>query len=42
VLTELPAPPTAGGSTYIMGWMSDDPPRFPEIESGNSTAGGLL
>jgi hypothetical protein len=42
VLTELPAPPAAGGSTCMMGWMSDDPPRFPEIESGNSTAGGLL
>ena len=42
VLSELPAPPSAGGATYIMGWMSDDPPRFPEIESGSSTAGGLL
>ena len=42
VLDELPAPPAAGGATYIMGWMSDDPPRFPKIESGSSTAGGLL
>jgi hypothetical protein len=42
VIAELPAPPSAGGGSYVMGWMSDDPPRFPEIEFGNATAGGLL
>ena len=32
VLDELPEPPSAGGATYVMGWMSDDPPRLPRLE----------
>ena len=31
VLDELPEPPSAGGATYIMGWMSDEPPRLPRL-----------
>jgi hypothetical protein len=42
VVAELPAPPSAGGATYIMGWTSDDPPRLPKIEFGDAPAGGVL
>jgi hypothetical protein len=42
VLDELPEPPAAGGSTYIMGWMTDDPPKYPRLKPGDTGVGGLV